>query len=771
MKMSLESRPPAMLRFGIFEVDLRSGELRKQGARVKLQEQPFLVLKVLLGRPGDIVTRDELRSQIWSADTFVDFDNSLNTSINKLREALGDSAESPRFIETLPRRGYRFIAPVAGDTEKGKTGDHVRRFSIRATGVLVAAAVVAIVTVGLLWRARQGRHLTDKDTVVLADFTNTTGDPVFDDALKQGLRVQLEQSPFLYILSDQKVNEELQLMGRPKDERLTQNLARDLCQRVGSKAFLSGSISSLGTHYVIGLNALNCATGDVLGSEQVEADSREHVLKALGASATQIRKKLGESLSSIQRFDAPIEQVTTPSLEALQAYSLGMKSKNALREAASIPFFQRAVELDPNFASAYIRMGISYSNLWQVDQSRESYRKAFELRDRVSERERFLCTLVYDPNLKADFEKREQWELLWAQTYPRDPIARLTLTDFYMKTGQWEKALGVGQHALELDPNYGSNYFNLASTYLALGRLDAADEIGRKAMTKSDSPAIHLILYWIAFLRHDSGGMEEQINWNANAPEEEDLLLYAQSDTEAYRGRIASARALSRRAEESAQRSFGKETVAAWQAFAALRESEFGNQKQAGTEAEAAFKLSGNWKVEAVAALGLARAGDTAGAEKLAAELDKTFPRDTLVQSYWLATIRAAIALSHSNAKKALELLQAAARYELAVSSPTELATMYPVYLRGYAYLLAHQGKEAAAEFEKFIGHPGVVLNFPLGALSRLGLARAYALQGDTTNARGAYQDFLTLWKDADPDIPILKEAKAEYAKLPPISQ
>jgi DNA-binding winged helix-turn-helix (wHTH) protein/tetratricopeptide (TPR) repeat protein len=769
--MAVETQSPVVLRFGAFELDLRAGELHKQGLRVKLQEQPFRVLTVLLHRPGEVVTRDELRASIWPADTFVDFDNSLNTSINKLREALGDSAESPRFIETLPRRGYRFVAPVTGNG---------RESVVAATGVpgaklgrkrkkmaIVALIIVAGVSAGgMFWQSRQTRRLTDKDTIVLADFVNTTGEAVFDEALKQGLRAQLEQSPFLYILSDQKVNEELQLMGRPKDERLSQNLARDLCQRVGSKAFLSGSISSLGKHYVIGLSALNCATGDVLGSAQVEADSREHVLKALGASATRIRKKLGESLSSIERFDAPIEQVTTPSLEALQAYSLGMKNKNALRDAASIPFFQRAVELDPNFAAAYIRMGISYSNLWQVDQSRESYRKAFELRDRVSERERFLCTLVYDPNLKADFEKREQWELLWAQTYPRDPIARGTLTDFYMKTGQWEKALGAGKQALELDPNYGSNYFNLASTYLALGRLDAANNVGRQAMTKTDSPAIHLILYWIAFLRHDNGGMEEQINWNANAPEEEDLLLYAQSDTEAYRGRIASARALSRRAEESAQRSFGKETVAAWQAFAALRESEFGNRKQARTDTEAAFKLSGNWKVEAVAALGLARAGDTAGAEKLAAELDKTFPQDTLVQSYWLATIRAAIALSRSNAKKALELLQGAARYELAVSSPTELATMYPVYLRGYAYLLADQGKEAAAEFEKFIGHPGVVLNFPLGALAHLGLARAYALSGDTGKAKTAYQDFFGLWKDADPDIPILKEAKAEYTKL-----
>jgi DNA-binding winged helix-turn-helix (wHTH) protein/tetratricopeptide (TPR) repeat protein len=770
--MSLERKPTRILQFDPFEADLHTSELRRGGVRINLPQQPFHVLRLLLQRPGELVTREELRSAVWPADTFVDFDTGLNKSIKKLRDALGDSADLPRFVETLPKRGYRFIAPVTGadgTTRRMETsvGAIMSRRSWKIVATAAAVMLAAGIVGGLLWRARQARHLTDKDTIVLADFNNTTGDPVFDDTLKQGLRVQLEQSPFLYILSDQKVNEELQLMGRPKDELLTQDLAREVCQRVGSKAILSGSISGLGTHYVIGLNALNCATGDVLGSEQVEADSREHVLKVLGESATQMRKKLGESLSSIQRFDAPIEQVTTPSLEALHAYSLGMKNKSANREGASIPFFKRAIELDPNFASAYARLAISYSNLWQVTLSGESYRKAFELRDRVSERERLHVTVAYDPSLKADLEKREQaWEL-WAQSYPRDPLARLGLTDFYMKTGQWEKALGVGQQALELDPNYGSNYFNLASTYLALGRLDAANDVGRQAMTKSDSSAaIHLILYWIAFLRQDTEGMERQIHWNARGPEEEDLLLYAQSDTEAYRGRLANAQSLSRRAVESARRAYGNETAAAWQVFAGLRESEFGNQTQARAETEAAMKLAANWKVEAVAALALARAGDTPAAEKLLTELDKTFRLDALVQSYWLATIRAAIELNRGNATKAVELLQGAARYELAVSSPTELATMYPVYVRGYAYLLAHQGKEAAAEFQKFIDHPGVVLNFPLGALSRLGLARAYALLGDTTNARRAYQDFLTLWKDADPDLPVLRDAKSEYAKL-----
>ena len=342
--MSLERKPTRILQFDRFEADLHTSELRRRGVRINLPQQPFHVLRLLLQRPGELVTREELRSAVWPADTFVDFDTGLNKSIKKLRDALGDSADRPRFVETLPKRGYRFIAPVTGvDGTTRRMETSVGAIMSRRSWKIVATAAVMLaagIVGGLLWRARQARRLTDKDTIVLADFNNTTADPVFDDTLKQGLRVQLEQSPFLYILSDQKVNEELQLMGRPKDELLTQDLAREVCQRVGSKAILSGSISGLGTHYVIGLNALNCATGDVLGSEQVEADSREHVLKALGESATQMRKKLGESLSSIQRFDAPIEQVTTPSLEALHAYSLGNEKQECKQRGSVYSFLQ-----------------------------------------------------------------------------------------------------------------------------------------------------------------------------------------------------------------------------------------------------------------------------------------------------------------------------------------------------------------------------------------------------------------------------------------------
>jgi eukaryotic-like serine/threonine-protein kinase len=767
--MPLEIRSPAILRFGTFEVDMRAGELRKQGVRIKLQEQPFHVLTVLLQRPGEVVTREELRNQNWPADTFVDFDNSLNTAINKLREALGDSADNPRFIETLPRRGYRFIAPVMSDERKTP--------AITATGwklvVPVAVAVFLAILMGgaLLWRSRQGRRLTEKDTIVLADFTNTTGDPVFDDTLKQGLQVQLEQSPFLNILSEQKVAQTLGLMGRSPEQRLTPELARDLCQRVGSKATLTGTISSLGTHYVIGLNAVNCETGDTLGSEQAEADSREHVLRSLGESSTKMRRKLGESLPSIQRFDAPIEQVTTSSLEALHAYGLGMKNKSANKDAESIPFFKRAIELDPNFASAYAMLTLCYVNLGEQVLAADNAKKAFALRDRVGEREKLRISAFYYCNDLGDCEKARQMLELWAQTYPRDYLPHTNLSSLYMRLGQWEKALVEAQKALALNLNYGANYYNLGSIDVALGLLDAAKDVGRQAaMQRMDDAYMHLILYWTAFLQQDPAEMDRQmrtaIERSGGSWDADNFLLLAQSYTEAYEGRLARARDFSHRAVEAALRANAREAGAELQADAALREAEFGERQRARADADAAMGMAANQWVEAEAALALARADESMRAEKLVTQLNKSFPMGTALQGYWLPTIRGAIELKRDNAAKAIEVLQRATPYELATAGPFELGMMYPVYIRGQAYLMARQGKEAAAEFQKIIDHRGVVLNFPLGALAHLQLARAYALQRDTTNSRTAYQDFLTLWKDADPDIPILQQAKAEYAKL-----
>jgi DNA-binding winged helix-turn-helix (wHTH) protein/Tfp pilus assembly protein PilF len=769
--MAPQPGSPAILRFGVFEVELRAGELRKQGVRIKLQEQPFHVLTVLLQRPGEVVTREELRSQNWPADTFVDFDNSLNTAINKLREALGDSADNPRFIETLPRRGYRFIAPVTdldGTTRGTATG--VRAATpTRNRKIVVTVAVVMLavgIAGGLIWRARQTRRLTEKDTIVLADFTNSTGDPVFDDTLKQGLRVQLEQSPFLNILSEQKVSQTLSLMGRSPEQRLTPELARDLCQRVGSKATLTGTISSLGTHYVIGLNAVNCETGDTLASEQVEADSREHVLRSLGESATKMRKKLGESLASIQKYDAPMEWTTT-SLEALKAFSLGVAVWRVKGDRAALPFFQRAVEMDPNFAMAYGRVGTIYNELGESTLSAENTRRAYKLRDKVSARERLYVESHYHYFVTGELEKAAQVYEVWQQTYPRDGTPYSNLAALYAELGKYEKALEEAREELRLFPKVGDSYYNVGSMYLFLGRLDEAEAVFKQAEErKLESEPLLAYHYQLAFLKGDEGEMERMLETAAGKPGEEDLLLSEQSDTEAYYGHLAKARGFSRRAVESARHAGAQETAALWQANAALREAEFGNAALARQDSTAALALAPGRGIEALAALALARAGEVARAQKLANKLNKDFPLNTIFQGYWLPAIRAAIELNRKNPTGSIEILQATTSYELGAPEPLIVGTMYQAYLRGEAYLLAHQGKEAAAEFQKFLDHRGVVLNFPLGALAHLGLARAYVLQGDKAKARAAYQDFLTLWKDADPDIPILKEAKAEYAKL-----
>jgi DNA-binding winged helix-turn-helix (wHTH) protein/tetratricopeptide (TPR) repeat protein len=477
--MALETRSPEILRFGAFEVNLRSGELRKQGVRIKLQEQPFQVLANLLQRPGDVVTREELRSAIWQSDTFVDFDNGLNTSINKLREALGDSADSPRFVETLPRRGYRFIAPMTGDRQEPPGAgtetagaESTRRWKMIAVLVILAAGSVSGGV--MLWSSRQSQKLTEKDTIVLADFANATGDPVFDDTLKQGLRVQLEQSPFLNILSDEKVAEELQLMGRTKDERLTKDLARDLCQRVGSKAILAGSISSLGTHYVIGLRALNCRSRDGLGSEQAEAEGREHVLKALGESATRMRKKRGESLPSIQKYDAPVEQATTPSLDALKSYTLGLRTWAASGAHKALPFFQRAVELDSKFAMAYGRLAVAFSAAGDAQLSADNMRKAYELRGRVSERERLYLESHNYHVATGELEKAAQAYELWKQIYPRDRSPYDNLQNVYSYQGRQEEALAEGLEALRLQPNNVTSYEDVIVSYLCVNRPDNA---------------------------------------------------------------------------------------------------------------------------------------------------------------------------------------------------------------------------------------------------------------------------------------------------------
>jgi DNA-binding winged helix-turn-helix (wHTH) protein/tetratricopeptide (TPR) repeat protein len=789
------ARVSHLVHFGAFEVDLRSAELRKHGLKVKIQEQPFQVLAMLLERPGQIVTREELHKKLWPADTFVDFEHGLNAAINKLREALGDSADNPRFVETLHRRGYRFIAPVetmgaqcaapavapvspvsgvrwtppesSNRTPPATVGASSARPAERRSAlrkhwkVLVPAALILVAAaLGGTWyfRSRQAAaRLTDKDTIVLSDFTNKTGDSAFDDTLKQGLSVQLEQTPFLDLLSEEKVNETLKLMGRPAGDRLTPEVTHQVCLRTGSTAMLTGSIAALGSQYVIGLKAVNCNTGDVLAEAQEQAASKEAVLKALGNAAVNLRSKLGESLSSVQKYATPVEQATTPSLEALKAYSLGVRTWYAKGLTAARPLFQRAVDLDPNFAMAYAWM--SFTGLREEGWVAENGRKAYDLREKVSERERFLIEGNYYATVTGEREKAAQTFELWQQTYPRDDAPYIWLGGIFGNRGNWEKALEEYREALRLDPGNVNNYRNLSRAYRSLDRLDEAEAAYKQAEErKLESEGLLWERYQVAFLKGDAAQMAQLVSTSMGKPGYEGVLLAAQADTESWYGKLKNAHELTRRAMDSALHNGAKESAAAYQAEVALCEVEAGDREQARAEAQAALKLALNWWERSLAGLALARAGDTTGAEKLAAELDKTYPLNTYVQGYWLPSIRAAVALERKDPNGAIEALKGA---------PTIEGGARPPYLRGEAYLMLHDGNAAAAQFQSFIDHPGVVYNTPWGALARLGLARAYALQGNTAKARAAYQNFLTLWKDADPDIPILQQAKAEYAKLP----
>jgi serine/threonine protein kinase/Flp pilus assembly protein TadD len=635
--------------------------------------------------------------------------------------------------------------------------------------ILVPTAMVAVAALiggGLYFRSRPATPLTEKDTVVLADFDNTTGDVVFDGALKQALAVQLGQSPFLNILSERKVGETLRLMGHRTNDRVTQDLAKELCMRTGSKAFLAGSISNLGEQYVIGVDAIGCSSGDTLAKEQEEAATKQDVLKALTKAAASLRGKLGESLASIQKFDVPVE-ATTASLEALKAFSMGITTARTRGDAEAIPFLKRALELDPNFAVAYASLGLALGNLGQASLAAENIRKAYELRDRVSERERYRISALYYQNVTGELERASQVYELWAKSYPQDSVPSTNLGVIYSNLGQNEKGVTQTQEALRLDPNAVTDYGNLAQSYLAVNRPDDAKKAIEQAQErKLDGDFLHWTVYQLAFFKGDVAEMERQVAWAAGKPGSEDMLLSLQSDSEAYYGRLFKARDFSRRAVDAALRNDSKETAALWQVNAALREAEFGNTAAAKQDVAAALAVAPGRDVKLFAALTLSRVSETARAKAIVEELETSYPSDTVLKVYWLPTIKAAIELNTSNSVQALMSLEATAPYELGEPPQLQVGTMYPAYIRGQAQLIAHNGTAAAAEFQKLLDHRGIVLNYPLGALARVQLGRAYAMSGDATKAKSAYQDFLTLWKDADPDIPILKEAKAEYAKL-----
>jgi len=775
--------------FADFTVDLRARELRRDGIRLKLPGQPFAVLAMLLEHPGEVVTREELHAHLWQKETFVDFDHSLNVAINKLRETLCDSAEQPRFIETIPRTGYRFIGPVAESStkeqEKEREGDSAGAAKTKKAGagtvdrkrwgVVVAAAVVvpALVLAGYLHFHRAPK-LTDKDTIVLADFANATGDPVFDDTLRQGLEVQLEQSPFLSLISDDRIQQMLRLMAKPAEARLTPEVAREICQRTGSAAVLDGSIASLGTQYVLTLRAKDCRNGDVLDEEQVQAGRKEDVLNALSHIASRFRARVGESLSTVKSHDIPLAEATTPSLEALKAYSAGWQVSFSSGSAAAIPFANRAIEIDPNFASAYALIGRFYGDIGESVLSANNTSKAYQLRARATDQEKFFIAVNYDLEVTGNLERAQQTCDLWIQAYPRAWLPHGLLSGgVYPALGKYERATEEAKIAIGIDPEFSIGYINLAVSDVALDRWAEAENALRRAFDrKLEVPDFVVERYVIGFLKDDKAAMERETSLAQEEPGVDDWMSNSEGFVLAYSGHLEEARKMSRTAADFASKAGRRDTEALYETDGAVREALFGNVSEARQRAGDALELSKSRDVQYGAGFALALSGDSLRSQALADNLSQRFAQDTRVRFTYVPTLRALIALNHGEPSKAIESLQTAIPYELGI--PTEggsefllgAGNLYPAYVRGLAYLAARQGRKAAAEFHKILDHRGIVISDPVGALAQVQLGRAYVLAGDKDNARTAYGDFLTIWKAADLEVPILKQAKAEHAKL-----
>jgi tetratricopeptide (TPR) repeat protein len=716
-----------------------------------------------------ILSRPPIAVRIVNPDIPVELEAIVNKAIEKDKEQRYQSAAELRSDLQVLRRGYEsghtassLLLATAGINRLPWIKRH--KWAIAMTG----AAIVAMLAGGWFYRARRAHALSETDTIVLADFTNKTGDAVFDDALRQGLAVQLEQSPFLSLISDQRTRQTLQLMGKSQSEKLTPEIARELCERTASKAYLSGTISSLGTQYVLGINAVNCQTGDTLAQEQVTSDSKEHVLAALGEAATKLRERLGESLKTVHKLATPIEQATTPSLEALQAYSMGRSTMISQGNfVAAVPLFQRAIRLDPNLAMAYASLGTTYHNLGEKELAAENTRRAFELRAKVSEREKFYIESHYHHFVTGDLEKAKQAYELWAQTYPREPVPPMNLGVVYQTLGQYEKSLLEFREALRLAPNDVLNYGNLIGVLVELNRVKEAHAAAAEAASKNlDSPDMRYALYQLAFLQSDDAGMAQQVEWSGDRPGDEAVLLYYQADTAAYSGQLNRARELSRQAITSALRAGRKERAAGCEAAVALREALFGNGAEAKRAATNALKSSNGRDVQFVAGLALAMVGDKDQAVQFADALKSRFPEDTIVQFNYLPTIYAQVALNDGDPSRAIEFLRSASPYELALAGSSSYSTyLYPVYVRGQALLAQHQGGAAASEFQKILNWPGVVSNEPIGALAHLGLARARAMNGETADARTSYNNFLSLWKNADSGFPLYSAVQAEAPK------
>jgi DNA-binding winged helix-turn-helix (wHTH) protein/tetratricopeptide (TPR) repeat protein len=756
-----------VLRFGPFELDLESQELRKAGAPHRLQPQPFRVLALLVSRAGKVVTREELRRELWGSEVFVDFEQGLNHCIRQIRVALDDVTERPRYVETRPRRGYRFIGPVEGleaipppgGEESGKRWPSIWGRGPKSRA-LIAVTILgpALIGAAILARLRRDPVFTEKDAILLTEFVNKPGDPSFDGTLRKALSVELGQSPYLNVVSDDTVRETLGFMGKPTDTRITLEIGREVCRRNGIKAILTGGITNLGNQYVITLEALNASSGDTLAEEQATAAGKEQVLNALARASGRLRKKLGESLPSIQNFAKPLEQATTSSLEAFRLYSLALEKRDREGQIASIPFFQRAIQLDPNFALAYARLGTAYANLEQRGLAEEYLKKAMLLNDRVSEREKLYIAAHYY-NAIGDKEKEVETYELYSQVYPRDSTPQVNLVFIYSVLGRFDTAVDHALTGLRLAPDSPFIRQFAAQAYAALGRLEEARAVVMEGLKRRPSnSALHLALSNIALAQGDETTRDREDVTVKSTPEGSLNLLYRDAARAASRGQLEKAEGLYARARDTALRLQLKDNAAFAVALQAVYEAYLQYPSRAKMNARRAVAMSQMTDVIVPGALALVLGGEDREAETLISNLAKRRAEDTFVQFLWVPSVRALASLNRGRVEEAIKLLGSADPYDR--GNPDVL--LY----RGIALSRGKRATEAVEQFRRVLALKAGFPYDPACSLAQLGLARAHALAGNVGGSRVAYEDFLALWKDADPEVPILKQAKAEYAAL-----
>jgi eukaryotic-like serine/threonine-protein kinase len=793
----MSTEPRIIYEFGPFRMDPDKQVLLRDNQPIPVTPKVFETLLALVRHSRDAVSKEELLKEVWP-DSFVEESN-LSQNIFMLRKALGDTAEHRQYIVTLPGMGYRFAAPVRTVMEQDEAlvAQSRTRTQIvieenepetyqalqalpnpqkREAGwkfLLSMAGVAVLLAIGtsLLIRSRVPASLGEKDSILVADFVNTTGDPVFDDTLRQGMEVQLQQSPSLSLVSEHSIRRVLALMRQSPDVRLTGQTAQEVCERIGSFAVLEGSIKPLGSEYVLNLRSVNCRTGENIDNEQVEVARKEDALDAVTRMARGFRARAGESVGALAKHETPLAEATTPSLEALKAYSLGWKVEASQGDEPAIPLFQRAVEIDPSFAMAYASLGLMYGSSGSSELATENVTRAYELRDRASDKERFFITAYYFGRATGNQEKAQQVCKEWARTYPREFLPHAFLAGFVdLVLANYRGAVEEAQKTIELSPDEGVGYYQLGYNLIYLNDLQAADKVLRMAADrKTDQVRMATLRFDLAYMKGDAAGMRREVESAHAYPESEDWMLDRQAFTEASEGRMENAVGLSRHAVALALQGGGREQAAVFEVRAALWEGFFDYPIAAKRTATAALALAGNREVNYGAALALALSGDSTQAEKLANDLEKSYPEDTSVNFNYLPVIRAAVAVQRGQPSKAIDALQASLPYEMGGPRSSQtgfFGSLYPVFFRGEALLAAHEGSEAAKEFEKILSHPGIMIGDPVFVLAHIGLARSYVLAGESEKARAQYKEFLALWKGADPDIPILKRARAEFDNL-----